>query len=356
MSRIDRIMLGRIMGRIGVTVLVFFGLIILIESLDFWRFTYLSELGGPLLGTLGILAGSSRWAIKTLSVTVLLGAIIGILDLKARRELTVISASGISIWRVLRAPLIALVLIGLVVGVFAESASARLNRDLSPPRSQAQGALTADGALWLVQSAAGSDYVMVGRNVEPGGTALGDVTIFMTGAADAVRITASRAVLGAGAWMLEDAIRFTPEALPQRLGDASIATASTPADLQVKVASTADLTFFELAAALASDLTDPVLRDAVLTRFLRLASMPLMLAGSLFIAFAFTAGYRRTNTYGGTVFSGIVLGFVVFVITEMADLAGSAGVLDPTLAALGPALTAIVVGVTVLLYREDGQA
>jgi lipopolysaccharide export system permease protein len=49
-------------------------------------------------------------------------------------------------------------------------------------------------------------------------------------------------------------------------------------------------------------------------------------------------------------------GFVVFVITEMADRAGSAGALDPTIAACGPALVAIVIGLTVLLYREDGWA
>jgi lipopolysaccharide export system permease protein len=44
------------------------------------------------------------------------------------------------------------------------------------------------------------------------------------------------------------------------------------------------------------------------------------------------------------------------VITEMADRAGSTGVLDPTFAAVGPAFVAIVIGVTVLLYKEDGRA
>jgi lipopolysaccharide export system permease protein len=52
----------------------------------------------------------------------------------------------------------------------------------------------------------------------------------------------------------------------------------------------------------------------------------------------------------------ILIGFVVFVITEMADRAGSAGSLDPTFAACGPAFVAIVIGLTVLLYREDGWA
>jgi lipopolysaccharide export system permease protein len=52
---------------------------------------------------------------------------------------------------------------------------------------------------------------------------------------------------------------------------------------------------------------------------------------------------------------GIVLGFVVYVVTEMAGRAGDAGVIQPVVAVFGPALVAIVAGATVLLNREDGR-
>jgi lipopolysaccharide export system permease protein len=76
----------------------------------------------------------------------------------------------------------------------------------------------------------------------------------------------------------------------------------------------------------------------------------------LFIAFAYTAGYRRTNGYGRAIIFAILTGFVVFVVTEMADRAGSAGVLDPIFAACGPAFVTLVIGLTILLYKEDGWA
>ena len=88
---------------------------------------------------------------------------------------------------------------------------------------------------------------------------------------------------------------------------------------------------------------------------MKLLGLPASLCGSLVIAFAFTAGYRRTNKYGGTVLYGIVLGFVVYVVTEMAGRAGEAGVIQPVIAVLGPAVVAIVAGATVLLNREDGR-
>lgn len=77
--------------------------------------------------------------------------------------------------------------------------------------------------------------------------------------------------------------------------------------------------------------------------------------GRVRMGLAFTAGYRRTNRYGGTVLYGVVLGFVVYVVTELATRSGFAGVLDPTFAAAGPAFVAIVIGLTVLLYKEDGR-
>ena len=44
------------------------------------------------------------------------------------------------------------------------------------------------------------------------------------------------------------------------------------------------------------------------------------------------------------------------IVTELAIRSGFAGVLDPAFAASGPAFVAIVIGLTVLLYKEDGRA
>jgi lipopolysaccharide export system permease protein len=44
------------------------------------------------------------------------------------------------------------------------------------------------------------------------------------------------------------------------------------------------------------------------------------------------------------------------VVTELASRSGSSGVLDPAFASAGPAIVAVVIGLTVLLYKEDGRA
>ncbi len=353
MTRIDWIVLKRLGSRIAGTIVVLFGLIALAESLNVWRFQHLYSIGGPLLGLLAIVVESARWALGTLPVTLLIGAIIGILDLQARREFTVIKAAGVSIWRVLRAPAIAVIMLSVVASLGADTAIVSLSRLLALNMPQVQ---STDRVLWLQQRGGGEDYVMVAAHPHPGGTVLEDVTIYLDRDTGGGRIRAKSMQLTPGAWVIEEGTRFRPDQPPQPVRDMELPTTTTAGDMGVKLASPVELTIFELAAAMSKRLTDPDLRNGVEMRFLRLLALPLVLLGSLLIAFAFTAGYRRTNKYGAAVLYGIVLGFVVYVITEMAAMAGAAGVLQPAFAAVAPAFVAIVIGTTVLLFREDGRA
>lgn len=353
MTRMDRVILLRLGSRIALTVFVVFGIIILAESLNIWRFRSLSKIGGPMLGIAGIVITASRWTLDTLPVTLLLGAIIGLLDLQARRELTVIKATGHSVWRVLRMPLAAVVAVSIVTALVADTAVVSISRALSISLPQAGSS----DELWFGESGeAGREYVIYSPSPGADGTFLDDAVIFLAAAeVGGGRILASRVELETGAWRVTSGTRYAPDKAPQPADGLRLPTTATAADMGVRLRSASELTVFEIAAALSQGISDPVLRSKVEMRFFRLISLPLTLAGSLLIAFAFTAGYRRTNKYGGTVLYGIVLGFVVYVITEMAALAGAAGALRPDFAAIAPAIVAMVIGTTVLLFKEDGR-
>lgn len=345
------IILKRLAGRIGVTVALLFGIVALVESLDTWRFQHLSSIGGPLLGGLAIALNSARWSLNTLPVTLLIGAIVGLLDLQARREITVINAAGFSIWRMVRAPLLAVAVLGLALSAVGDAALVTMMRSLSVSLPQAN----AGSALWLKQRGDGSDYVLVAQHPLPGGVVLDEVTFFLPDALGGPRVRSQRAELDDGAWVIANGVRFAADKPPTRVAGLRIPTESTPGDMGASLASPGDLTMLELMQIESLDLSDPRLGAGVQMRLARLLALPLTLAASLLLAFAFTAGYRRTNKYGATVLYGIVLGFVVYVVTEMAAMAGSAGILEPTFAAVAPAFVAFVIGTTVLLYKEDGR-
>lgn len=351
MTRIDWIIFRRLAARMGVTVLVFFGLLCLVESLDTWRFETLNKIGGPLLALAAIVTGAARTSIGTLAVTVLVGTIIGVLDLQARRELTVIKATGVSIWRILRTPLIGAFLLGCLAAFVIAPLALNVARGLP-----VSGARASSEAIWLEQRGADGPYILQAGRARTNGTALDQVTLFFTAAADRTRIEAEQARLSEGAWSLTNVVRYRADSAPEPLERLRVSTATTAADMRVRLTSARDLTFAELVNVVSQNVADPALRSSAITSLLRLLALPVLLTGSVLIGFAFTSGYRRTNKYGGAVLYGVVLGFVVYVVTELANRSGYAGVLDPAFAAAGPAFVAIVIGLTVLLYKEDGRA
>ncbi len=351
MSRIDWIVLRRISARVLLTIAVVFGLMALVESLDTWRFEVLSRAGGPPLALLAIVAGAGRIVVSTLPVTVLIGTIVGVLDLQARREMTVIKSAGVSVWRVARAPLLAAFVLGLFAALVADTVALQVNRALPISNTHARS-----GELWLEQHGADGAYRLHANRARATG-ALQGVSVYFTRAGDHSRIEADSAQLQSGAWVLEGAVRYTASTAPEPLEEGfRLATATTRGDMRLRLTSAADLTFMELVNVVTQNVADPTLRSAAITSLLRLLALPGLLVGSVLMGFAFTAGYRRTNKYGGAVLYGVVLGFVVYVVTELANRSGFAGVLDPTFAAVGPAFVAIVIGLTVLLYKEDGRA
>ena len=356
MTRLDWIMLTRMGSRIFLTLLVFLGLIALVESLDTWRFNYLASVGGIPLALLGILMAACIWSLKALSMVVLVGSVIGVIDLQSRRELTAIKSSGNSVWRIMRAPAVLLFVAGLGVTLFVENLVIVTNRGLEATLPGDNSGLGSRGGLWLEQYANGERYVLQAEHVVANGQQLQDVQVFLADGMRQGRIAAPSARLLDGAWMMPQATRYRAGTAPEALTDYAIPTTTTPVDLRLRLTNTDDMTFYELAGSVMSHVSDVSLRNAVTTRFFRLLALPIALVGALFIAFAFTAGYRRSHRYGASVIYANLAGFVVFAITEMADRAGSAGVIDPTFAAGGPALVAVVIGLTVLLYKEDGWA
>jgi len=356
MTRVDWIVTKRVISRIVVTVLIFFGLILLVESIDSWRYTYLMQVGGMPLAVLGMVSAAAGWLSKGLPLLILVGTVVGVVDLQSRRELTAIKSAGASMWRVMRAPALVVLLFGLFMTFYGNGVLTTVNRSLDANIPGSDSTFSPGQGMWLEQTDGAERYVVQAEHVLKDGEQVAGFEAFLPDGLKDGRIVAPTAFLKPGYWLAPEATRYRAGARPERLKNFRLATDMTLNDLQLKFKSTEDMTFYELAALLSTNVSDVALRNAVLTRFLRLLCLPALLVGSLFIAFAYTAGYRRTNGYGRAIIFAILTGFVVFVVTEMADRAGSAGVLDPIFAACGPAFVTLVIGLTILLYKEDGWA
>ena len=356
-SRLDMFVSTRLIGRVLSVVFVFFCLIFLSETLDSPRFVRISAISGNGVAWLAVLTAAIRWTIKTLSITVLLGSIVALIEFQGRQEFVVMKASGISIWQIVRGPVVLIAIFGILVTMVGEGISTKINREINPtPPGLGGGISRATSDIWMHQANGDGVYFIRAGSARENGTVLHDVLIFTTWQSDLKRVHAQRAYFATEKWVLEKVSLTYLTGGSSTQDSYEIDTRSTRADLRVTLGSTEDFTFFELIDVLNSGVSDPAIRAAAATRLAKLSSLPLLLVGSLLIAFAFTSGYRRGNAFGMAILYGIIMGFVVFVITEMADRAGSSGVLDPAFATWGPAILSVLIGVSVLLRKEDGRA
>ncbi|MCF6344074.1 MAG: LptF/LptG family permease [Devosiaceae bacterium] len=356
MTLIDWHILKRLASKIALVVLIFYGLIGLTESLDTWRFTLLSQAQGQSVAIMAILASAAKWSIKVLPITVLIGSIIAILDLQAHRELIIIKSNKISIWRILFAPIIFLIIISYSVSIFLDAKVTQINRSIMPTPLTTTPTIGKDKQVWLVQYSQDKRYIVQGRRAGSKVNILQNVTVFFAANNEYNRIIAESAILSDKVWKLSGVLLFSANKQPIKIKNYNIETKSTVSELVLKLSSTDDFTFFELKNSLIFGISDPLAQAAAATRYAKLMAFPFLLVGSLLIAFAFSSNYKRNGSYASAILTGIVLGFVVFVLTEMADRAGASGILNPLVAGWGPSIIAIVIGITILLYKEDGFA
>lgn len=349
MTSIDWLVLRRVMGRLLLTLLIFLALFSLVESLNTAKLKALTTLGGPMLAVAGILLSALRSSIGALPVTVLIGTIAGVLDLQARREMTIIQATGRSIWTVIRAPLLLVFVLSSLVSMGGETLLILGNRALP-----GQPINRETGPTWFEQHGRDGDYVLKAERLTSDPPVIYDVTVFFAESPGRDRIEAPEAHLEAGKWVFPAATRYQLDGSPEVLSNFELATQTTHGDLSLEASGARDLTLPELLAATTSSLSMTEYRAVSLTSLFRTFTLPVMVLGSMLIGFATASGYRRNVQYGTTVLFGIVMGFALFTINEMAVRAGNADVLPPLWAMAAPAFVSVIAGLTALLYSQDG--
>lgn len=354
MSIVGRHVTLRLAASVGLTLTILAGVAALFETLDTRRLMALADTGGPLLALAAIATSSAQWLLEVLPQGVLIGLIVGLVGLQQSREMLVMKGTGLSVWQLMRGPVGALFAFGLVIGLGADAVVVSLNRTLSPGNTF--GADSRSDGIWIEEAGA-TPYVLSAGFAHASGDRLDDVKVFLPRqpGTPRQRLEAASARLVDGAWQFESVLRLQANQPAATLTDYRLPTTRSAADMRARLASVQDRTWYELLVELGDGLSDPVQLAATLTRLVELFALPASLIGSATIAFAFTAGYRRDNKYAATVLYGVVLGFVVYVASELAVRAGAAGVIDPLVAVLGPPALAAVIGVTVLLHREDGR-
>jgi lipopolysaccharide export system permease protein len=342
---------------VGILLIVF-----LIDCLELLRSS-----GGKTGASVGMLVLASALRIPVLMeqvfpFVVLLGSIAAFVTLSHSSQLVIARAAGLSVWQ-FSLPGIA---IAFLLGVFvttvynplatvARSASDDILRD---GRASVMATLFSGNATvtWTRQQMQDGNAVLHLSGVADGGSTILSPTFWVFGADGLLseRVEAEYAQLEEGAWRLSIVTVVDRTGSPRTMDTYRIPTQLTAQQVASGLESPSAISFWRLPAAVAQAVASSLPPYRFSLQFQVLLAQPFLLAAMVLIAATVSLGQARSGGSGRMILGGIGAGFVLYVVMEIARELGSEGLVSPVLAAWAPSVVALLLGSTVLLFREDG--
>lgn len=356
----------RFVGMFARVFAIFFGIMMLIETIDQMRKYSGTTLG---LGDAVYMASLSVPAsmYRILPLIVILASIALFLGLARSSELVVVRAAGRSGLRFLLAPLAAAFVIGaLAVAVFNPlvAATSKQYDTLSALYGANGGSVmsVSGEGLWMRQGDATGQSVIKATRADPDGTALHGVTFltFQPDGTPAQRIEAKEAVLQPGQWVLSGVKRWNlasgnPERDATALPDGLILATDLTADrIRNSFGAPSAVAFWNLPRYI-NDLERAGFSARAHRVWLQMElALPLLLASMVLIAAGFTMRHARFGKTGSMVLLALTGGFMIFFLRNFAQVLGENGQIPILIAAWIPPVAAIMLALGLLLHLEDG--
>ena len=216
-------------------------------------------------------------------------------------------------------------------------------------------------AVWLREGdRRGQAIIRAGRRLPGPALRLADVSFFIYGLDErgglrfTRRIDAAQARLIPGEWRLSDAREGAPGASAVRYDTLSVPSVLKADALQSTEQNAQAVPFWSLPGLIRTTEGAGFSATGYRLQFQQLLATPLMYAAMSVLAAAFSLRLLRLGGLARLAGSAVALGFLFFFVSQLCAALGRSEVIPPALAAWAPPLLALLCGVTLLLYTEDG--
>jgi lipopolysaccharide export system permease protein len=299
---------------------------------------------------------------RVLPFTVMVAAMVCYLNLSRRLELVVARAAGLSAWQFIGPAVVIALLLGAATTAIYNPLSASL-RDQS---ARLEGELFRGGntrsyhdlgsGFWVRQRTDDGYSVVYAKSSSQQGLQLSGVSVFRLDDADRyqARIEAASATFQPGYWLLKDARIYAREAPTIDRDVYQLATNLTATQVRESFATPDTVPFWQLSAYINLAESANLAAAGYRVQYYQLLAQPFYLAAMVLLAASVSL---RSFRFGGVqqmVLGGVVVGFLLYVMSKVTGDLSKAGLLPPALAAALPPLTGGLTGLVTLLYQEDG--
>ena len=298
---------------------------------------------------------------RALPVATLIATMLTLWRLNRHHELVVLRSFGVSVWQMLLPAAIGAAAIGVFELVAVNPISAALyaqyqSLEATVLKRRSASAAISGGSVWFRQPTGQGHYFMHANKLEPATGLLSSVMVLMMEDGDRFvgRIDAERARLGWGYWALYDVTIDAPPDPPRWAPAYRLDTDLTLEKIQDSFADPATLSFFELPAF--ARVLEAAGVSAINHRlhWQNLLAQPFLMVSIVLVAATFSL---RPVRRGGTrvlFVTGLVCGFLLFILVDVITALGASARIPVWLAAWSPAIIATMLGSAMLFHLEDG--
>jgi len=363
-GRLERYMLARTLGGVGSALAVITAVIVLVQFVDLSRQVGVrADIGPGQLFGLTLLRAPSVIQIL-LPFVFLFGVIAAYVGLNRKSELVAMRAAGVSAWRFILPSAMVAFLTGVVTVTAINPLAAALNArfELDRARMMENYLPGAPKDIWLRQGDETNQIVIhaSSRDMAEGVVHLHGVSLFVYQKDQAGRpqfkrrLEAADARLMPGFWQLQDVREATAGENSVHSDSLSIRSTLDAESAMERFASPDAIAFWRLPAAIRLTEQAGFSANGYKLRFHQLLATPILFAAMSVLAAAFSLRLARLGGLAGLAGAGVALGFVVFFFDQFAGALAKGDIIPLYAAAWAPPVVALLSGLTLLCYTEDG--
>lgn len=279
-------------------------------------------------------------------------------SLNRKYELVVARAAGVSAWQFLMPICLGALVFGVLTVTVVNPIAAQGLAQSRSIEAGLRGASTASAVdtPWIKQRTEEGETIIGARTVLSQGLELAEATFLRLSPEGDIyeRLDADRAVLRPGTWELSGVSRYRPGEPAERLETAEIATNLEPEFVTEQLADPELIPIYELPRKIAAARSFGLPANGFATHLHSMIALPALLVAMTLIAATVSMRFARMGQSASMILGGVLAGFLLYVVSVLVRAFGTAGFVPPPAAAWFPVLVASFVGVTFLLYKEDG--
>lgn len=280
-------------------------------------------------------------------------------SLTRRLELVVARASGISAWRFL----FPTCLVSVLLGVFSFTAYEPFSQSLMRMSQSTEARLFESGVsssrsqnFWLRVGRESGDMIIRAHFSENYGRSLTGVYAWLYDSDGTFidRFESDRAYYADGSYQFFNVSGVSSTGSVTTDSERTIPVTISESHLSSRFLSPDSVDFWQLRIEAENAELSSRSGSSFLTRFWSLCSHPLLFLAMTLFSACVCLGFSRSGVNLTVIWLGIFGSFVLYIVSRLVLTFGSNDLVSPLMSGLFPPLIGVLIGLTILLYREDG--